>query len=553
MSSDVLMDLFNNKLATTTKPDAPIKKPKKIKKKDIIKEDIYTRELQYYEYETIKDIKVFTGVLFENKANILENIELFKTMSPINLFTELFPCTLTCTGEFSNILFNESELIPTLEIPPINFIDILEIGCNYGEVFVFPHPLIAHDIASMIRCIYITSVKIGCSCNAPMDIEQIKTAVDAVNNMSERITELFDINIRDKAETKIVKKFKAMQNYQVLSYEETKEIYNIIESHIPLNSDIRFCNAYINNINAVLEIFHTYEKSCTCCNKYILDKGLTNVNKKSITKRVKSATRGRKPKEKKKRKVQGSGAYFSSQITFYVYNHQNEKITKFKVFRNGRFQIPGGLHPDMSDLIDSIITLKQYFNYILYSDAIPTVGISVVPTVGISYVISVMRNYTSRIVNTEDNTKTIILSKLEDIFSHEKSMPHNTHKSKYVAFFNKLKMSDATKHTIFNYCNTSFYTISEISLNSERYPGLLVKFLRPIPNNDTKRITVKILSSGKINFDGCNSEIEVFEIYYWLQYLFNKYWSEIIYDSAEKIDEVVSSDSEDGYTSIYDN
>ena len=49
-----------------------------------------------------------------------------------------------------------------------------------------------------------------------------------------------------------------------------------------------------------------------------------------------------------------------------------------------------------------------------------------------------------------------------------------------------------------------FYQISEISLNGERYPGLLVKFLRPIPGKEGKKLTIKILSSGKINLDGAN-------------------------------------------------
>jgi TATA-box binding protein (TBP) (component of TFIID and TFIIIB) len=98
----------------------------------------------------------------------------------------------------------------------------------------------------------------------------------------------------------------------------------------------------------------------------------------------------------------------------------------------------------------------------------------------------------------------------------------------------------------------SFYHISEISLNGERYPGLLVKFLRPIPGKEGKKITIKILSSGKINLDGCTSEIEVVEIYHWVQYIFIKYWSEVVYDSSVVIKEVVSSDSESGYESIYD-
>jgi hypothetical protein len=91
--------------------------------------------------------------------------------------------------------------------------------------------------------------------------------------------------------------------------------------------------------------------------------------------------------------------------------------------------------------------------------------------------------------------------------------------------------------------------LAEIQNNCERYFGLIIKFYRPVPWKLEKRTTIKILRSGKINFDGGNSEEELRELYYWLEFMFFRYYSEVIYD-PEHID-LFSSGNESG-ESIYD-
>ena len=44
-----------------------------------------------------------------------------------------------------------------------------------------------------------------------------------------------------------------------------------------------------------------------------------------------------------------------------------------------------------------------------------------------------------------------------------------------------------------------------------------------MPGDPIKKTTVKLLKKGKINFDGANSEYEVQELYYWLEYIYTKY------------------------------
>lgn len=78
------------------------------------------------------------------------------------------------------------------------------------------------------------------------------------------------------------------------------------------------------------------------------------------------SNRGRKPKikVKKTRKMQGDGSVMNSCIQFVVIgvNPTTEGIKKYmiKVFRNGRFQIPGVLREDMSDVIEPLEISRQY-------------------------------------------------------------------------------------------------------------------------------------------------------------------------------------------------
>ena len=127
-----------------------------------------------------------------------------------------------------------------------------------------------------------------------------------------------------------------------------------------------------------------------CCNYGELINESPNYKYPDAKKKL--SNRGRKPKIKikSKRKLQGSGKYFSSQITFEIYNPDNGKIYKIKLFRNGGFQIPGGNTPCMSDLINPIKTLQQYLITQFLDENIKVV-----------YLISVMRNYICKLLNTD--------------------------------------------------------------------------------------------------------------------------------------------------------
>jgi hypothetical protein len=116
--------------------------------------------------------------------------------------------------------------------------------------------------------------------------------------------------------------------------------------------------------------------------KYVKD-GYAGVGIKKI-----KSNRGRKPKQKEKtgRKVQGNGSKFNSCIQFTVLGtvpgeERRQKEYKIKVFRNGKFQIPGVLTEDMSDAEQPLKDLVNYLSVYFLDD------------VSLVRIAPVMRNY----------------------------------------------------------------------------------------------------------------------------------------------------------------
>jgi hypothetical protein len=246
----------------------------------------------------------------------------------------------------------------------------------------------------------------------------------------------------------------------------------------------------------------------------------------------KQSIRGRKPKPKNKikRKTQGNGKYFSSQITFPI---QAEVEYKIKMFRNGVFQVPGVRNPLMTDLISPIKELKDYLQ-----QNFPTVEVRVEDFA------AVMRNYKSRLINEHYHVN---LERLEEIITAEKSPRRYDEFLQYMLHDVDECIANEIKQFIGNY---NPLQIAEMTYNTDRCFCLIIKFYRPSVDDSTKKTTVKLLKKGKINFDGGNSQQEVEELYYWLRHLYTKYADEILTDVREIIN--AYDDSDCSACSVYD-
>lgn len=228
--------------------------------------------------------------------------------------------------------------------------------------------------------------------------------------------------------------------------------------------------------------------------------------------------RGRKPKPKPKtqRKPQGSGKYFSSQITFLIRHPETSIIYKIKLFRNGVFQVPGIKDPSMSDLVMPICILRDYLAYNFDED------------VQVLNFRAVMRNYKSKLI---DSTVHIDLEELENCINRHKSY------QKFLPALKKILKPLAPKfvdRALKFIGKTNPLNIAEITYNTDRCFSLILKFYRPTKSDMNKKTTVKLLKrGGKINFDGGNSELEILELYYWIQYIYTLHQKDIIVDVSK--------------------
>ncbi len=256
--------------------------------------------------------------------------------------------------------------------------------------------------------------------------------------------------------------------------------------------------------------------------------------------------RGRKPKVKvNTRKMQGSGTCFNSQMQCVVIHFGAPIISaggiitystfKIKLFRTGKFQCPG-IHSNMFyDIFPHLMTLKSFLEDQLN-----------VP-IAVTYIISVMRNY---ICTLNDSKSLLFLDKLERVFRALKTAApwHGTiaswlnslTKAKSPGASNKQLLRGKDVRSVLKMTeNHNPLGIAEIIHNSERYVGLIVKFNRPMPwltkKKGHKTTTIKILRSGKVNFDGGNSYVEIYELYKWLNYILKRN-QEVIYIESEDSD-----------------
>lgn len=525
---------------------------KKRQKKSSIDKKKYEQEIiEKYDFNMIDEIKIYNSILINNKSKLNFNIDILKVLHK-EIFTSIVPSTLTAKGAISNISFTEIELIKKLEIPDFES-KIIKIGCNFGEIIKYPNPYKDYDIQYLIDLILLykkNNYKLIISCNCTNLLENIDVIYDKILlivKKKNRIKYILDQvnskliveqNFTKKSINRIFKNISLLEQYKPISKDDVKEIYNIMDYYINNKKALTLTLEYFDNLIDIISYFIKIENDCLCLKKY---HSSFNIEKNKIkSKKAKFSNRGRKPKEKSKptRKAQGTGKYFSSQITFDVYNEEYNKIYKIKLFRNGNWGIPGGKDPNMRDLIPPLRELVKYLQKFLDNS-----------NININYLLSVMRNYTCKIINKKIH---IILDNLEEVLNIEKNA---IYKDKFDLFYSILskynKNNKIIKHAM-QYIDVSIGNISEINNNTERYPGLLIKFNQPIPGNPNKKMTVKILSGGKINFDGANSEKEVYEIYYWLQYVFDKYWKDIVFDPDNIKYSYDSEELDSDCESIYD-
>ncbi len=286
----------------------------------------------------------------------------------------------------------------------------------------------------------------------------------------------------------------------------------------------------------------------------------------------------KKNKEPSKRKKQGSGDCFNSQITFIVRHELTDY--KIKLFRLGTLHIPGTTSPTLHDAIPPLKILVSYLKEIPHFKDIK-----------IEYLKPIMRNYNTIIMN-EKNTN-LDIDELYNIF--------NQYKNNGISLLKQHLPSNICTYLLKDKCfyNYNLINIAETTLRSDKGYTLTIKFDRPIIDMNCKdvpldeleddeelddeeeeppveqkshntiieydlpeledkkivfkkdkKITIKAHKSGRININGCTNELEAQELYYWLNYIIDQNPHVLISRNDVLCNDSETEDSD--YDSIYD-
>lgn len=186
----------------------------------------------------------------------------------------------------------------------------------------------------------------------------------------------------------------------------------------------------------------------------------------------------RKEKAKKKksdRKVQGNGSEFNSQITLFANAEPhlftdddiiptNTPVFKFKLFRNGKIQLPGGRKEVIDNIVDATRYIEAYCNRIFNPSVVDLLKLIKVINVNIS-----MKNY-KFIIKLGEN-QIVNLERLKELFT-------------------SYKIRGETSIGVFDIIPNGSLT------------NLSIEFNTPVYGNDDKHMRMTIEKSGKVNIKG---------------------------------------------------
>jgi hypothetical protein len=260
-----------------------------------------------------------------------------------------------------------------------------------------------------------------------------------------------------------------------------------------------------------------------------------NYQEKYHEKKKKAALR--KAKRQSGQRPKKGGGYFPSCIQFDILADDMLTVFKIKLFRTGTVQIPGVKDSLMRDAIPALVILRDYMRNLMEN-----------PKIDIVCLTTNMRNYISQLrrvscgifVEHMQNLMMRIKTEFTVVSTAEMWMRWQS--------VRHLPREDAWKQLMD--AKITNIKINEISLNEEKRPGLYIKFNRPIKHNADKQLTIKVLKSGKIDFDGASHDLEVREMFQWVVFLVTMHWGVVVFD-PETATVNISSDSDD-YPAIYD-
>ena len=211
------------------------------------------------------------------------------------------------------------------------------------------------------------------------------------------------------------------------------------------------------------------------------------------------------------------GKAFRCQFTVNLQiNPSNNKQYKIKVFRNGKIHIPGILKDDMGDILKPLEILCRFLE--------TNLGVAEISPESVK---ATMRNYGC---DPSDDNLGIIIGNFKKCMVNEHKLPIIP--IKLLSECQEILVEHIGDYGFFifmKYVGWSGIPIQSPKRNEQKTSGILIKLNR-YPEPDHKDLTIRVLTSGKITFNGGNSHIEVESAYYWLNFIFAKYYEDTIFD-----------------------
>ncbi len=218
--------------------------------------------------------------------------------------------------------------------------------------------------------------------------------------------------------------------------------------------------------------------------------------------KVRTTNRGRKkkPKKERKRKVQGNGTDFNSQVTCVVRSTLSMlKVHKIKVFRNGKLQLPGVHQSTVEDAIICAQKVAWVMNVHLHTTETDPAKKAYITNLN-----PVMKNYKFVVVLPPGHI--IDLATLRSIFAQERL--HNATAPRPAIFTIKYSRQDAAK--------------------------LSIKFDTPMRRRADKRVRINIFMRGRINILGAFHFDTTMVLYKYLHSIFETHRAELIVAEGDR-------------------
>lgn len=205
-----------------------------------------------------------------------------------------------------------------------------------------------------------------------------------------------------------------------------------------------------------------------------------------------------------------------SQIQFIIKSTVlPNKVYKIKCFNTETFQVPGVRNCDYSDVMPALIELKKLHEYNLGIDDIKIKNIT-----------PIMQNYICK--NIYDDK--IDIKKLKTALG--KYIAENGDYSKIIKMLGNAGYTDKQLSIISKYVPKNRMGIKYIKHNMENYNGTMIIVERhsAIVRKKWKdeKTSIKLLQSGKVNFDSVKCVEHVIVLYKWLDEFYSTHYNDIV-------------------------